>query len=80
MKKEEENKPANNRRDFIKTSAIAAAGFMIVPRHVLGRGFVAPSDRLVVAGIGVVFLALSIQNERKENDKEKHYTTAFEEE
>jgi len=53
MKKEEENKPNNNRRDFIKTSAIAAAGFMIVPRHVLGRGFVAPSDRLVVAGIGV---------------------------
>ena len=47
MKKEEENKPNNNRRDFIKTSAIAAAGFMIVPRHVLGRGFVAPSDRLV---------------------------------
>ena len=34
----------------------------------------------VVAGIGVVFLALSIQNERKENDQEKHYTTAFEEE
>ncbi len=53
MKKEEENKPNNNRRDFIKTSAIAAAGFMIVPRHVLGRGFVAPSDRLVVARIGV---------------------------
>ena len=53
MKKEEENKPNNNRRDFIKTSAIAAAGFMIVPRHVLGRGFVAPSDRLVFAGIGV---------------------------
>jgi hypothetical protein len=34
----------------------------------------------VVAGIGVVFLALSIQNERKENDQEKHYTTALEEE
>ena len=28
MKKEEENKPNNNRRDFIKTSAIAAAGFI----------------------------------------------------
>src|SRR5690606_15210244 len=42
------------RRDFIKTSAAAAAGFMVVPRHVLGgTGFVAPSDKLVVAGIGV---------------------------
>ena len=30
----------------------AAAGFFIVPRHVLGRGFVAPSDKLNIAGIG----------------------------
>ncbi|TDE49243.1 Gfo/Idh/MocA family protein [Flavobacterium sp. GT3P67] len=51
--KEEENKITNNRRDFIKTTAIAAAAFMIVPRHVLGRGFVAPSDRLQIASIGV---------------------------
>ncbi len=51
--KEEENKIINNRRDFIKTTAIAAAAFMIVPRHVLGRGFVAPSDRLSIASIGV---------------------------
>jgi predicted dehydrogenase len=53
MKKEEENKITNNRRDFIKTGALAAAAFMIVPRHVLGRGFVAPSDRLLIASIGV---------------------------
>ena len=44
----------NSRREFLKNSAIAAAGFSIVPRHVLGgTGFVAPSDKLVVAGIGV---------------------------
>lgn len=44
----------NSRRNFIKTTALAAAGFMIVPRHVLGgKGFLAPSDRLQVAGIGV---------------------------
>ncbi|MET3114719.1 putative dehydrogenase [Pedobacter sp. CG_S7] len=44
----------NSRRSFIKTTALAAAGFMIVPRHVLGgKGFLAPSDRLYVAGIGV---------------------------
>ncbi|OAB29579.1 oxidoreductase [Flavobacterium fryxellicola] len=47
------NKIANNRRDFIKTTAIAAAAFLIVPRHVLGRGYVAPSDRLSIASIGV---------------------------
>lgn len=45
---------ATSRRAFIKSSAIAAAAFMIVPRHVLGgKGFLAPSDRLIVAGIGV---------------------------
>ncbi|MEN0095662.1 MAG: Gfo/Idh/MocA family oxidoreductase [Pedobacter sp.] len=44
----------NSRRDFIKNTALAAAGFMIVPRHVLGgKGFLAPSDKLIVAGVGV---------------------------
>jgi predicted dehydrogenase len=43
-----------SRRNFIKTTTLAAASFMIVPRHVLGgKGFLAPSDRLLVAGIGV---------------------------
>jgi predicted dehydrogenase len=42
----------NSRRDFLKTSSLAAAGFFIVPRHVLGRGFVAPSDKLIIAAIG----------------------------
>ncbi|GAC1491675.1 MAG: Gfo/Idh/MocA family oxidoreductase [Flavisolibacter sp.] len=41
-----------SRREFIKNTAVTAAGFMIVPRHVLGRGFTAPSDRLLVAGVG----------------------------
>ncbi|ALL05335.1 oxidoreductase [Pedobacter sp. PACM 27299] len=44
----------SSRRSFLKTTALAAAGFMIVPRHVLGgKGFLAPSDRLIVAGVGV---------------------------
>ncbi|MFC6997180.1 Gfo/Idh/MocA family protein [Rufibacter roseus] len=42
------------RRKFLKAGALAAAGFMIVPRHVLGGpGFLAPSDRLIIAGVGV---------------------------
>src|SRR5215207_8038992 len=44
------NDPA--RRKFIRNSAMAAAGFFIVPRHVLGRGYIAPSDKLNIAGIG----------------------------
>ncbi len=43
----------NSRRNFIKTGFTLTAGFYIVPRHVLGgNGFIAPSDRLIVAGIG----------------------------
>jgi len=46
-------KKANtNRRKFIKKSSAALAGFYIVPRHVLGKGFVAPSDQLNLAAIG----------------------------
>ncbi|MGN7719539.1 Gfo/Idh/MocA family protein [Chitinophaga sp. 22620] len=52
---QEKNNEGNqiSRRSFLTTGATAAAGFMIVPRHVLGRGYTAPSDRLRVAGIGV---------------------------
>ncbi|MEZ5029272.1 MAG: Gfo/Idh/MocA family oxidoreductase [Ferruginibacter sp.] len=43
----------SSRRKFIRNSSLAAAGFFIVPRHVLGRGYIAPSDKLRIAGIGV---------------------------
>ncbi len=42
-----------SRRNFIRNIAAAGAGLTIVPRHVLGRGFAAPSDRLNIAGVGV---------------------------
>ena len=48
-------KPVLNksRRAFVKGAGLAAAGIMIVPRHVLGgSGYVAPSDTLNIAGIG----------------------------
>lgn len=42
-----------SRRNFIKKGAIAAAGFYIVPRNVLGGvGYTAPSDQLLLAAIG----------------------------
>jgi len=43
-----------SRRKFLKNAGIAAAAFTIVPRFTLGgKGFIAPSDTLYVAGIGV---------------------------
>src|SRR4028119_2019640 len=48
------NSSRNNssRRNFIRNTSLAASGFFIVPRHVLGRGFVAPSDKLNIGSIG----------------------------
>ena len=43
-----------SRRDFVVSTAAAAAAFTIVPRHVLGGpGYTPPSDKLNIAGIGV---------------------------
>ena len=48
-----------SRRKFLQNGTAATIGasalgtFSIVPRHVLGKGFRAPSDKLNVAGIGV---------------------------
>ena len=54
---ENENTPTNqgmNRRKFVELTATAAAGFTILPRHVLGgKNFVAPSDKITLGYIGV---------------------------
>jgi predicted dehydrogenase len=42
----------NSRRDFIQKGSLAIGSFFLVPRHVLGKGFIAPSDKLNVAAIG----------------------------
>src|SRR4030095_14914935 len=42
-----------SRRRFVTSAALTGAGLTIVPRHVLGKGFAAPSDTLNVAGVGV---------------------------
>jgi len=52
---EEQDKstPNPSRREFLKKGTIAAAGFMIVPRFVLGgKGYIAPSDKLLIASVG----------------------------
>jgi predicted dehydrogenase len=48
-----EQPKTKTRREFIATGSIAAAAFMIVPRHVLGRGQTPPSDLVNIAVVGV---------------------------
>jgi hypothetical protein len=43
---------SSSRRNFIRQLGITAAGFTIVPRHVLGKGYISPSDKLNIAAIG----------------------------
>lgn len=48
------NEKLNNRRDFLKKSLVATAGITIIPRYVMGgNSFLAPSDQLTKAIIGV---------------------------
>lgn len=42
----------SHRRHFIKQSTAAVVGLSIIPRHVMGKGFVAPSDRFNIGVIG----------------------------
>jgi len=53
----EENKTENSgidRRSFIRTTAAATAGFIILPSHVIsGLGHRMPSDKLNIVGVGV---------------------------
>lgn len=46
-------KHPSSRRTFLQNSALTATGFMILPRHVLGRGYKSPSDKLNIAFVGV---------------------------
>ena len=43
----------HSRRSFLRQSTLAAGSFIIVPRHVLGRGFIAPSDKIGLGFIGL---------------------------
>lgn len=48
----DQKKTSFSRRDALKKGTLAASGFFIVPRHVLGRGYIPPSDKLGLAAIG----------------------------
>ena len=51
MKKQKDVKNPS-RRAFVKSGAAALAAFYIVPKHVLSKGFITPSDTLYIATIG----------------------------
>lgn len=40
------------RRKFIRSTATGIGVFHLIPRHVLGRGYIAPSDKLNIAAFG----------------------------
>ena len=40
------------RRTFLKQATVATGGFMIIPRFVIGKGYIPPSDKLTVAFVG----------------------------
>ena len=42
----------SSRRTFVQQTALTTAGLMILPRHVIGRGYKAPSDKLNIAFVG----------------------------
>jgi len=44
---------SSSRRAFLRNSALAFGAITIVPRHVLGRGFIAPNDKINIGYIGL---------------------------
>ena len=58
---------SSNRRLFLKQAA-GLAVFSIVPRHVLGRGFLAPSDQITVGFIGLGKQSGGLRSQFLKND------------
>lgn len=53
MKKAKRSKIQLSRRKFIQKTAVSAGAFAIVPRFVLGNGYIAPSDKINLGFIGL---------------------------
>ena len=53
MNKKTKNTMGNSRRKFITDTALSLGAISIVPRHVLGRGFTPPSDKINLGYIGL---------------------------
>ncbi|MDO6516995.1 Gfo/Idh/MocA family protein [Zobellia uliginosa] len=69
MKPDRNNSKSNSRpkvqlsrRAFISKTALIASAISIVPRHVLGRGFVPPSDKVNLGYIGLGKQSITLSN------------------
>ena len=60
-----------NRRKFVSAASTSALAFTIVPRHVLGKGYIAPSDKINVANIGCGTQGIYEMPDLLENDNIK---------
>ncbi len=63
----QDSSASTNRRTFLKQAAGLSA-FYIVPRHVLGRGFTAPSDQVAVGFIGLGKQAAGLRGRFLQNE------------
>lgn len=52
-KSKNDNRTTKGRRAFLKRSGLAIGAITILPRHVLGRGYVAPNDKINLGFIGL---------------------------
>ncbi len=51
--KSSHSKPLLSRRSFIAKSVLTAGAISIIPRHVMGKGYIAPSDKINLGFIGL---------------------------
>lgn len=59
-----------SRRKFISRTTLAAGAVSIIPRHVLGRGFIAPSDKINLGFIGLGKQTMGLARVFLENTKD----------
>ncbi|WP_422080429.1 Gfo/Idh/MocA family protein [Ulvibacterium sp.] len=69
-KKNQKSNLQISRRSFISRTALAAGAVSIIPRHVLGKGFVAPSDRINLGFIGLGKQTIGLARVFLENTKD----------
>ncbi len=79
-----ENSTPNSRRKFVKQGLQAAVAFTIIPRFVMGRGYLAPSDKINLGYIGTGKQSRSLVNSFKDiaqavagSDVDKQKLAAF---
>lgn len=71
MTNDDKNVSGLNRRKFIGQAVAIATAFSIIPRHVLGKGFIAPSDKINLGFIGTGRQGITLQKYFTETGEEQ---------